>query len=244
MNTRLVFLMSVVLAGSALTLSAQTRRTIGTTREDQHPASSSTSTSRGEQRSPEPASPPPHHDSSPQPVSPTGPGGPHPHPPGPGVPFDGGDPIVIMAPFSPAVSVPAESVPLWPVMGTEILDRVTDPENSGYDFDDGDIVAFDDNGADVFYESQDSLLHGADDTDVQDLGVAKSVREDLRVRRDGWVTARAIRVQPGHQYAVWRWNGDVVRLYVQEVVDGAVVFDWMPGRSIERTGVQGPIFGR
>ncbi len=244
MNTRLVLIVSMVLAVSALTLEAQTRRTIGSTREDQHPASSSSSTSRGEQRSPDPASPPQHQNPPPPPVQTTGPGGPHPHHTGPGVPVEGDDAVVFLAPISPAVTVVTNSVPLWPVMGTEILDRVTDPENSGYSFGEGDVVAFNDGGADVYYESQDSLLRAADDSDIQDLGAAGDVREDLRVRKDGWVTGRAVQVQPGRQYAVWRWNGDVIRLYVQQIVDDAIVFDWMPGRSIERTAARGPIFGR
>lgn len=251
MNSRLVWIVCVVLAGSALTLEAQSRRTTGSTREDQHPASSSSASSRGEQRSHEPASqpqrqdpppPPPRQDPPSQPVRHAPPVVP-PHPVG-GVPIEGSSPVVILAPVSPAVSAPLESVPLWPVVGTEIVDRLTDPGNSGYNFGDGEIVAFDDDGSDVYYESQDSLLRAADDTDVQDLGASTGVSEDLRVRKDGWVTGRAVRVQPGHQYAVWRWNGDVVRLYVQEVGDGAVVFDWMPGRAMERTALQGPIFGR
>jgi hypothetical protein len=158
--------------------------------------------------------------------------------------IEGSGPVVILSPVSPTVSSPAESVPLWPVAGTEILDRLIDPENSGYNFGDEEIVAFDDDGADVFYESQDSLLRAADDTEIQDLGVSTGVSEDLRVRKNGWATGRTVRVHLGHQYAVWRWNGDVVRLYVQEVGEGAVVFDWMPGRAMERTALQGPIFGR
>ncbi len=253
MNRRIIWILCVVLAGSALTLEAQSRRTTGSTREDQHPAPSASTSSRGDQRSHEPASPPQRQDPPPpparqdpppRPVQSTVPASPsHPHPVG-GAPIEGPGPVVILSPVSPAISATAEPVPLWPVAGTEILDRLADPENSGYNFGDGEIVAFDDDGADVYFESQDSLLRAADDTDVQDLGVSTGVTEDLRVRKDGWATARAVRVQPGHQYAVWRWNGDVVCLYVREVVDGAVVFDWMPGRAIERTPLQGPIFGR
>ncbi len=241
MKTRFVIVLSLILAGSVLTLNAQTRRTTGQTREDQHPASSSTS--RGEQRAPEPAAPPQHHDPPPQPVQPAPPERPHPHPVG-GVPIEGTGPVVILAPVSPAVPAAEVTAPMWPVLGTEIADRMADPANSGYRFDDGEVVVYDDEEADVYYESQDSLLRAADDTEIQDLGVAGSVREDLRVRTDGWATGGVVRVQPGHQYAVWRWNGDVVRLYVQEIVDGAVVFDWMPGRAIERTGAKGPIFER
>ncbi len=248
MNSRIVWIVCMVLAGSALSLEGQSRRTTGSTREDQHPASPSSTSSRGEQRSQEPVSqpqrqdPPPHQDPPSHPVRPAPPV--FPPPPVVGVPIEGSGPVVILSPVSPTVSSPAESVPLWPVTGTEILDRLIDPENSGYNFGNEEIVAFDDDGADVFYESQDSLLRAADDTDVQDLGVSTGVSEDLRVRRDGWATGRTVRVHPGHQYAVWRWNGDVVRLYVQEVGEGAVVFDWMPGRAMERTALQGPIFGR
>ncbi len=248
MNSRIVWIVCMVLAGSALSLDAQSRRTTGSTREDQHPASPSSGTSRGDQRSHEPASqpqrqdPPPHPDPPSHPVRPSPPV--VPPPPVGGVPIEGSGPVVILSPVSPAVSSPEESVPLWPVTGTEILGRLIDSENSGYNFGDEEIVAFDDDGADVFYESQDSLLCAADDTDIQDLGVSTGVSENLRVRKDGWATGRTVRVQPGHQYAVWRWNGDVICLYVQEVGEGAVVFDWMPGRAMERTALQGPIFGR
>jgi hypothetical protein len=70
------------------------------------------------------------------------------------------------------------------------------------------------------------------------------VLEDLRVDRDGWDVDRAVKVQPGHSYAIWCWDGTVIRLYVQKVLDDAVVFDWMPTRSIERVAVKGPVFGR
>jgi hypothetical protein len=244
MITRLVFLVTLILAGSAIVLDAQTRRTVGSTREDQHPASSSPSSSRGEQRTPDPPSPPP----SPPPPANPGPVLP-PRPPvivypTPGIPIEGTAPLIIVQPVLAPITVTKEATPMWPVIGTEILDRLTDPDNGGYDFEDGEVVAFDDDGADVYYESEGSLLRVADDSDIQDLGPAKSAREDLRVNRDGWEVRKAITVQQGHQYAMWRWNGDVVRLYVQEVLDDAIVFDWMPGRTIERTGVKGPIFGR
>jgi hypothetical protein len=161
--------------------------------------------------------------------------------PTPGVPFDGESPVIILEPVLAPVTVTKEATLMWPVLGTEILDRLTVPENGGYSFEDGEVVGFNDNGSDVYYESEGSLLHAADDSDIQDLGPAKSAREGLRVDPDGWEVRKALKVEAGHQYAVWRWNGDVVRLYVQEVLDDAVVFDWMPGRTIERTG--GPIFG-
>ncbi len=243
MKPRRVLLLVLFLAVAVFAVNAQ-RRTTGQTREDQHPASSTSTSPRGEQRAPDPPPPPQHHDPPPPPVQGTVPAPPpHPYPVG-GYPIEGTAPVVILVPVSPDVPEASEPVAMWPVVGTEIIDRLIDPGNSGYRFDREEVVPFNDDAADVYYEAQDSLLHVADDSDIQDLGVAGSVREDLRVPRNGWVTGRAVEVHAGHQYAVWRWNGEIVRLYIQQVVDDAVVFDWMPGRSMERTGVKGPIFGR
>jgi hypothetical protein len=161
-----------------------------------------------------------------------------------GVLFDGVVPVVVFEPLLPAAPAAEETAPLWPVAGTEILDRVADPENSGYSFSDGEAVAFNDDDMDAYYESADSLLCVADDSDIEDLGPSKSVCEDLRVDRNGWEVDKAVKVQPGHAYAVWCWDGKVVRLYVQQVLDDALVFDWMPARSIERIDAKGPMFGR
>jgi hypothetical protein len=237
MKRRLCFFVIVVsLVGSLTGLTAQTRRTVGTTREDQHPATSTSTPPRGEQRAPDPAPPPQ------PPQQPTGPA--HPTRPTGGVLIEVAPPPVIFEPVVPGALPAKESAPLWPVAGTEILDRVGDPGNAGYNFEDEQVVSFNDDDMDVYYESEDSLLCVADDSDIEDLGPAKSVREDLRVDRDGWEVDKAVEVQPGHSYAIWCWDGQVVRLYVQKVLDDAVVFDWMPARSIERIDAKSPIFGR
>jgi hypothetical protein len=245
MNIRQLLLVTLLLAGSAIVLDAQTRRTVGSTREDQHPASPSPS--RGEERPPQsppavqPPPPPVNPPPPPRPVNPAPPPGPpvifH---PGPGVPVEGTAPVIILEPVPAPVTATTEV--MWPVTGTEILDRLADPASGGYSFDDGEVVAFNDDASDLYFEAEGALLHTADDTDIQDLGEARSVREGLRVDRNGWEVRKEVQVQPGHQYAVWRWNGEVIRLYVQEVLDDAILFDWMPVGSIERTG--GAIFGR
>jgi hypothetical protein len=152
-----------------------------------------------------------------------------------------GEPATVVVEVAP-VTVPRESVPRWPVVGTELVDRLIDAGASGYSFEDGEVVPFNNSDADLFVEAD--RLRAADDCDIQDLGPAKNVKEDLRVAKTGWEISREVEVQAGHQYAVWLWNGDCVRVFVQEVVDDGVVFDWMPGRSIERTALKGPLFGR
>ena len=258
MNTRQLFVLLLVVS-TVTFLDAQTRRT-GSTREDQKPAPSSSS--RGEERAPAPPSQsqpprPVHPTPPPQPVNPTPPPRPvNPVPPAPapvypapppvdpspggGVLFDGSPLTVVVETFP--VAVPHESVPRWPVVGTELVDRLTDAGNSGYSFEDGEVVPFNDGDADLYSEA--NLLRVADDCDIQDLGPAKNVKEDLRVAKNGWEISKGVEVQTGHQYAVWLWNGDCVRIFVQEVLDDGVVFDWMPGRSIERTALKGPLFGR
>jgi hypothetical protein len=166
------------------------------------------------------------------------------HHPGGGVPIEGTPAVTIVETVYSSPTPARESEPMWPVVGTEIADRVSDPANGGYNFEDGEVVAFNDDDADVYFESEDSVLHAADDCDIQDLGPSMRVREDLRVDRGNWDVRRALAVQRDHQYAIWRWNGDVVRLLVREIGGGTIVFDWMPARPIKRTGPEGPVFGR
>jgi hypothetical protein len=258
MNTRRLLLLVLVVTTAAF-LDAQTRR-IGSTREDQTPAPSSST--RGEQRGAETTPPPtrpvnPVPTNPPPPQRPVGPVHPTPAPPpspvwpapppadpppGGGVLFDAEPVSVVVEASLYSVSIPREVASRWPIVGTELVDRLTDAQNSGYNFEDGEVVPFNDSDADLYCEG--NLLRAADDCDIQDLGPAKGIREDLRVKKDGWATRRAVEVESGHQYAVWRWNGDCVRIFVQEVLDDGVVFDWMPRLPIERTKLDGPLFGR
>ena len=236
---RLVIL-AAICAGSLVTLQAQTRRDFGSTRSPRHdpaPMVSSPSRDGGRvQDQPMPQPPPPRVE--PQPILVV-----HPDP----VPvyIEGGTDIVLL-PVAEVPGIPAreKTTVRFPVMGAEILDRWSRNDCSGYDFEDMEVVPFNDDDADLRFDGLTDAFLVPTDTDIQDLGVSSGIREGLRVRKDGWATDKRFQAIAGHQYALWRWNGDLAKLYVQEVFDDGVVFDWMPAGSLPRRAADAHPFGR
>jgi hypothetical protein len=129
-------------------------------------------------------------------------------------------------------------------MGAEILDRWNRSDCSGYDFEDAEVLPFNDDDADLYFDGLGNAFRVPTDTDIQDLGVSSGIREELRVKKDGWAADKRFQAIAGHQYALWRWNGELVKVYVHEVLDGGVVFDWMPAGSLSRQAADTPPFGR
>jgi hypothetical protein len=235
---RLCFLMIVCLIAFG-TVQSQTRRDFGSSRSPHSdPSPTVPPAPRDEGRREKPATPAP----TPPPrvnVQPVIVVSPSPSP----VVIDGGGEFVLVPVAGPPVQPVREKV-RFPVMGAEILDRWSRSDCSGYDFDGIDVVDFNDNNADVFFDALGERLRVPTDTDIQDLGPSRGITEALRIDRGGWKQEKNAPVVAGHQYAIWRWNGDCVRIFVQEVYDTGVVFDWMPAGTTPRAVADGRLFGR
>lgn len=235
---RLCFLMIVCLMALG-TLYSQARREIGPSRSPHSdPSPTAPPAPRDAGRREQPATPaplpPPRVDVQPVIVV---------SPPSPPVFIDGGGGVVLL-PVGGTPVMPVREKVRFPMMGAEILDRWYRSECSGYDFDGMEVVEFNDDDADVFFDGLGGRLRVPTDTDIQDLGASKGITETLRIERGGWKHEKNVPVIGGHQYAIWRWNGDCVKIFVQEVYDNGVVFDWMPAGTTPRAIADGRLFGR
>jgi hypothetical protein len=145
---------------------------------------------------------------------------------------------------SPGLREREEPAARFPVMGAEVFDRWIEPESAGYSFEDNSVEEFNDDDVDLMYDGQAKIMKVPTDTDIQDLGPSNGVKEGLRIDKYGWAPLKSVEVNNHHQYALWLWNGDLVKLYVQEIRDDDLVFDWMPGGSMTRRLAEDQVFGR
>jgi hypothetical protein len=156
---------------------------------------------------------------------------------------------MVDAPILPAIPVPASlsgasNDIASPVRIVELRNRYEFPGSAGYDFSEEEVVPFSAEDMDMFFESSGDKysLRVSTDTDIQDLGPASSVWENLRVRDRGWAVSRSVALEAGHQYLVWLWDGSSGRIFVEEAWSGGILFDWMPGPGFSRLARVGSIF--
>jgi hypothetical protein len=242
MKRRILFagtmhLLTMLLLTAGLT-SAQTRRDVGNTRspgtrESSPPASSPRDDGRNSRPAPAPAPAPQPSPSSPAPEF---------------IPHAAGG-VVVDAPIPPTMPVPGPASDAYRDLATairevELSNRLEFPSFSGYDFSGEDIVSFSDEDMDIYFESagDEQRLNVSTDTDIQDLGPASSVRENLRADQSEWSLTHSSTVEPGHQYLVWLWDGSTGRVFVKDAWDGGILMDWLPGPAIPRRDSRGPLF--
>lgn len=247
MRNATALMMLFALSGGILTLQAQTRHDIGRTRSpNPAPAPTVSTPSREPVRSdrpvqPSPPSPPP---SVPAPVAVPSPVIVVSPPVVVVVPTGGTD--IVGTPLAGSAGLPEREEPAvrFPMMGVEISDCWTEPDFAGYNFEDNTVVQFNDDDVDLSYDGRLKRINVPSDTDIQDLGTSNSVKEGLRIDKDGWASMKSVEVKDHHQYAVWLWDGDVVKVYVKEIHDDGFLFDWMPGAAMARSPAGGQLFGR
>lgn len=232
-----ILLLTIFLLVSSDTI-AQTRREIGSTRSSgtrEAPPPAASPRDDGRNAKPASQSPAP----SPQPSS---------APPPALIPVSTGG-VMVDAPIPPTMPVPAPSPGasygvVSPIREVELSNRYEFPGFAGYDFSGEEVVSFSAGDMDMFFESSGDQhrMHVSTDTDIQDLGPASSVRENLRVREGGWSVTRSVAVEPGHQYLVWLWDGSSSKFFVKDAWSGGVLLDWVPGQAFSRLDRGGSIF--
>lgn len=234
------FLLLAILLLAYSSALAQTRRDIGSTRSSgTREAAPPASSTRDDGRNAKPAATSPAPSPSPQPSSAPAPAF---------IPVSTGG-VMVDAPIPPTIPVPAPSSGasyeiVSPIREVELSNRYEFPGFSGYDFSEEEVVSFSAEDMDMYFEcSEDQYrMHVSTDTDIQDLGPASSVRENLRVREWGWSVSRSTALEAGHQYFVWLWDGSSRKFFVKDAWSGGVLLDWMPGQAFSRLDKSGSIF--
>lgn len=115
-----------------------------------------------------------------------------------------------------------------------IFDYIRFPSNSGYDFSEFLVTAYDSDGADFFFENYEGTLYLNvwEDTDIQDMGETEDIYDIDEAPLDGWVplisgdNVKYVEVEIGHTYVVWTWDNHFAKIRVTYATGERVVFDW------------------
>jgi hypothetical protein len=99
---------------------------------------------------------------------------------------------------------------------------------AGYSFGSYQVVRYDDQNADMYFEYFNGTyyMNVWSDTDIQDLGATSSLLDVRLAPATGWSPERSVPVVVGHTYVVWTWDDHYAKFRVTSVSPSRVVFDW------------------
>ncbi len=102
------------------------------------------------------------------------------------------------------------------------------PGNSGYDFSDYRVLAYNELYADMYFEYNNGeyYMNVRTDTDIQDMGPTNSLLDIRQAPVSGWSTTHDAVLRVGHTYVVWTWDDHYAKFRVTGLSSGRVVFDW------------------
>lgn len=109
-----------------------------------------------------------------------------------------------------------------------IFDADVNPNSSGYDFSSFSVVPFDDQAADFFLESYNGQLYLTvwDDTDIQDMGYTRDLKDIPFAPTSGWDADKTVRVYAGNTYVIWTWDNHFAKIRIKSVSRDRIIFDW------------------
>lgn len=102
------------------------------------------------------------------------------------------------------------------------------PQNSGYSFSKYQVVPYDNENSDVFFENYDGTfyLDVWDDTDIQDMGITHDIYDIPYAPVSGWSEYKDEIAKVGHTYVIWTWNNHFAKIRVKSITSDRIVFDW------------------
>lgn len=115
-----------------------------------------------------------------------------------------------------------------------IFDYLQYPDIAGYDFSNYQVVPYDGNDADFFFENYNGIyyLDVWDDTDIQDMGQTQDIYDISYAPTSGWVplnegeNIKYVEAKLNHTYVVWTWDNHYAKVRIKEITPQRVVFDW------------------
>lgn len=118
-----------------------------------------------------------------------------------------------------------------------IFDFVQFPDNSGFDFDQAQVVNFDSDFSDFFFENYEGTfyLNVWMDSDIQDMGATIDIHDIFEAPVGGWSTdivdidgysAKYVQAIVGHTYLVNTWDNHYGKIRVREIRNERIFFDW------------------
>ena len=113
--------------------------------------------------------------------------------------------------------------------GVHLMNYVSNPDLSGYDFSTNSIGPYDDKYTDIFYEYSNGqyYMNVHTDSDIQDMGFTNSLYTIGDAPTDGWSPTKDVQLIPGHTYVVWTWDNHYAKFRVLQLSSSSAVFDWV-----------------
>lgn len=115
-----------------------------------------------------------------------------------------------------------------------IFDYNRSPNNSGYDFSNYLVLAYDATAADMFFEKYNGVnyINVWEDSDIQDMGNTKDIWDISAAPTSGWVplvqgeNVKYVEAIPGHTYVIWTWDNHYAKVRVKSISGDRMIFDW------------------
>jgi len=115
-----------------------------------------------------------------------------------------------------------------------VFDYNISPNNSGYDFSNYQVVAYNSDNADFFFENYNGKYYVTvwEDTDIQDMGETRDIYVVSYAPLDGWVTKKSgenvkyTEAIIGHTYVIWTWDNHYAKIRIKNITRERMVFDW------------------
>jgi hypothetical protein len=103
------------------------------------------------------------------------------------------------------------------------------PASGGYSFEQKRLLPWDDDDADLQYETagREQFLVTPEDTRILDVGAVDTV-EDIGGKPATTSSDRRVLAVAGHGYIVRLWDRTLIRLRVALAAEEGILFDWLP----------------
>lgn len=103
----------------------------------------------------------------------------------------------------------------------------TDPNRAGYDLSANQIVAYDNQYADLYFENYNGLqyMNVFKDSDIQDMGYTANFDEIISSPTKGWSPTKDVVLIVGHTYTIWTWDDHYAKIRIKELTADKVVLD-------------------
>ncbi len=115
-----------------------------------------------------------------------------------------------------------------------VFDYNISPNNAGYDFNLYQVVPYNSENADFFFESYDGKYYITvwEDTDIQDMGPTRDIYDISYAPLDGWIPIKSgenikyAEAIIGHTYVIWTWDNHYAKIRIKNITRERIVFDW------------------
>lgn len=113
------------------------------------------------------------------------------------------------------------------IFNLTLYDYRTNPNRAGYDLSANQIVPYDNQYADFYFEYYNGLyyMNVFKDSDIQDMGYTSNFDEIIYSPTKGWSPTKDVILIVGHTYTIWTWDDHYAKIRIKELYPDRVVLD-------------------